>query len=442
MAEVINIRAMAAGVLAPLLRQHGSLSTHLPDALAHCPPQDRALMQQLCYGTMREMFRLQSLAAKLLKKPFKAQDMDLQALLLIGLWQLRSSRIPAHAALHETVEATHVLNKPWAKKLFNAILRRYQREHSALESQLGNDPCFTWNHPQWFIDKISHNWPEHWREILAANDQQAPLTLRANARQLTREQALANLRAESINATPCQYSKAGLTLEEPMDVSAIPGFTQGQLSVQDEAAQLAAELLAASPGERVLDACAAPGGKLCHLLEECSGLQEVIAVELEPARAQRILDNLQRLGLELECRILTADASSQDWWDGNAFDRILVDAPCSGTGVIRRHPDIKWLRKGDEIAALAQVQLNILTNLWQMLKPGGRLVYATCSIFSQENERIIERFLQQHSDARHQPIEAEWGELRPYGRQLFPQPGGHDGFYYAVLNKVTDNSTA
>ncbi|WP_338037897.1 16S rRNA (cytosine(967)-C(5))-methyltransferase RsmB [Marinobacterium sediminicola] len=439
---MINIRAMAAGVLAPLLRQHGSLSTHLPDALAHCPPQDRALMQQLCYGTMREMFRLQSLAAKLLKKPFKAQDMDLQALLLIGLWQLRSSRIPAHAALHETVEATHVLNKPWAKKLFNAILRRYQREHSALESQLGNDPCFTWNHPQWFIDKISHNWPEHWREILAANDQQAPLTLRANARQLTREQALANLRAESINATPCQYSKAGLTLEEPMDVSAIPGFTQGQLSVQDEAAQLAAELLAASPGERVLDACAAPGGKLCHLLEECSGLQEVIAVELEPARAQRILDNLQRLGLELECRILTADASSQDWWDGNAFDRILVDAPCSGTGVIRRHPDIKWLRKGDEIAALAQVQLNILTNLWQMLKPGGRLVYATCSIFSQENERIIERFLQQHSDARHQPIEAEWGELRPYGRQLFPQPGGHDGFYYAVLNKVTDNSTA
>lgn len=442
MAEVINIRAMAAGVLAPLLRQHGSLSTHLPDALAHCPPQDRALMQQLCYGTMRELFRLQSLAAKLLKKPFKAQDMDLQALLLIGLWQLRSSRIPAHAALHETVEATHVLNKPWAKKLFNAILRRYQREHSALESQLGNDPCFTWNHPQWFIDKISHNWPEHWREILAANDQQAPLTLRANARQLTREQALANLRAESINATPCQYSKAGLTLEEPMDVSTIPGFTQGQLSVQDEAAQLAAELLAASPGERVLDACAAPGGKLCHLLEECSGLQEVIAVELEPARAQRILDNLQRLGLELECRILTADASSQDWWDGNAFDRILVDAPCSGTGVIRRHPDIKWLRKGDEIAALAQVQLNILTNLWQMLKPGGRLVYATCSIFSQENERIIERFLQQHSDARHQPIEAEWGELRPYGRQLFPQPGGHDGFYYAVLNKVTDNSTA
>ncbi len=452
LADPINIRALAAGVLAPLLRQHGSLSTHLPDALEHCPPQDRALLQQLCYGSMRELFRLQAVAGTLLKKPFKPQDMDLQALLLVGLWQLKFSRIPAHAALHETVEATQTLNKAWAKKLFNAILRRYQREQDALEQALADDPCFTWNHPQWFIDKLSHNWPDHWQTILAANDQQAPLTLRANARQQSRDQALSQLADAGIEAKPCRFSEAGLTLAEPMDVTAIPGFTAGQLSVQDEAAQLAADLLAANPGERILDACAAPGGKLCHLLEATPRLQEVLAIELEPARAQRIADNLQRLGLELECRLLTADASSQDWWDGTAFDRILVDAPCSGTGVIRRHPDIKWLRKGDEIAALAQVQLNILTNLWQMLKPGGRLVYATCSIFSQENERIIERFLRQHDDARHQPIEAEWGEARPFGRQLFPQVGGHDGFYYAVLDKAvldkailksaTDDSTA
>ena len=447
MADTINIRALAAGVLAPLLRQHGSLSTHLPDALEHCPPQDRALLQQLCYGSMRELFRLQAVAGKLLKKPFKSQDMDLQALLLVGLWQLRSSRIPAHAALHETVEATQTLNKAWAKKLFNAVLRRYQRERDALEQALADDPGFTWNHPQWFIDKLSHNWPDHWQAVLSANDQQAPLTLRANVRQQSRGQALRQLADAGIDAAPCRFSDAGLTLAAPMDVAAIPGFSAGQLSVQDEAAQLAAELLGAEPGERILDACAAPGGKLCHLLEATSGLQEVLAVELEPARAQRIADNLQRLGLELECRVLTADASSQDWWDGTAFDRILVDAPCSGTGVIRRHPDIKWLRKGDEIAALAQVQLNILTNLWQMLKPGGRLVYATCSIFSQENERIIERFLRQQADARHQTIEAEWGETRPCGRQLFPQVGGHDGFYYAVLNKAilntaTDDSTA
>lgn len=442
MADSINIRALAANALGPLLRQHGSLSTHLPDALEHCPQQDRALLQQLCYGTMRELFRLQALAARLLQKPFKRQDSDLQALLLIGLWQLRSSRIPAHAALHETVEATEVLNKPWAKKLFNAVLRRYQREQDKLEQALSEDPCFTWNHPQWFIDKLSHNWPEHWQSILHANDQQAPLTLRTNGRQLSRRQALEQLAEAGIDATPCRFSPVGLSLSQAMDVNAVPGFAAGQFSVQDEAAQLAAELVDAKPGERILDACAAPGGKLCHLLEATPGLQEVIAVELEPARAQRIADNLQRLGLELECRTLTADASSQDWWDGIAFDRILVDAPCSGTGVIRRHPDIKWLRKGDEIAALAQVQLNILANLWQMLKPGGRLVYATCSIFSQENERIIERFLRQQNDARHETIDAKWGEARPFGRQLFPLNGGHDGFYYAVLNKTTDDSTA
>jgi len=438
LADTINIRAMAANAMAPLLRQHGSLNTHLPSALQHCPPQDRALLQQLCYGSMRELFRLQALAACLLKKPFRSEDMDLQALLLIGLWQLRSSRIPAHAALHETVEATLVLNKPWATKLFNAVLRRYQREHKTLEQQLANDPCFTWNHPQWFISKLSHNWPEHWQDILAANDEQAPLTLRTNTRRQSRQQALERLETAGIEATATPFSEVGLTLAQAMDVEAIPGFSEGDLSVQDEAAQLAATLLATEPEQRVLDACAAPGGKLCHLLEATPRLQDVVAVELEPARAQRITDNLQRLGLELECKVLTADASSSDWWDGQPFDRILIDAPCSGTGVIRRHPDIKWLRQGEDVNALAQVQLNILTNLWQMLSPGGRLVYATCSVFSQENERIIGRFLKQHADARHQPIDADWGEERPFGRQLFPQIGGHDGFYYAVLSKVTD----
>ncbi|WP_254262500.1 16S rRNA (cytosine(967)-C(5))-methyltransferase RsmB [Marinobacterium weihaiense] len=438
MADAINIRALAADVLAPLLRQHGSLNTHLPDALAHCPPQDRALLQQLCYGSMRELFRLQALAQKLLQKPFKPQDMDLQALLLIGLWQLRSSRIPAHAALHETVEATLVLNKPWAKKLFNAVLRRYQREQDTLEQQLADDPCFTWNHPDWFVSKLQHNWPDHWQHILAANDEQAPLTLRVNRRQQSREQALARLNAAGIDASTCRFSADGLTLAQAMDVNALPGFEQGALSVQDEAAQLAVQLLDLQPGLRVLDACAAPGGKLCHLLEVAPELQAVTAVELEPARAQRIADNLQRLNLQLECQVLTADASSRDWWQGQPYDRILVDAPCSGTGVIRRHPDIKWLRRGEDIAALAQVQLGILANLWQLLPPGGRLVYATCSIFSQENERIIERFLKQQADARHAPIEAPWGEARPFGRQLFPQPGGHDGFYYAVLSKATD----
>ena len=439
LAEPINIRALAANVLAPLLRQHGSLSTHLPDALQHCPEQDRALLQQLCYGTMRELFRLERLAAQLLRKPFKAQDMDIQALVLIGLWQLRSSRIPPHAALNETVAATETLNKPWARKLVNAVLRRFQREQADIEQTLTEDEVFRWNHPQWFISKLQHNWPEHWQSVLAANDCQGPMTLRVNTRQQTRQAALQKLADAAIAATPCTFSADGITLEQPQDVTQLPGFTAGELSVQDEAAQLAADLLALAPGQRVLDACAAPGGKLCHLLERCAQLQEVIAVELEPERTRRIHDNLHRLGLQLDCQVLTADASSHDWWDGQPFDRILVDAPCSGTGVIRRHPDIKLLRRGEDIAALASIQLSILNNLWQQLKPGGRLVYATCSIFGQENERIIERFLQQQPDARHQPIAAAWGETRPFGRQLFPQPDGHDGFYYAVLDKQVDN---
>lgn len=442
MVESINVRALAAQVLAPLLRQHGSLSTHLPAHLAHCPERDRALLQQLCYGTMRELFRLEQLANHFLRKPFKQQDLDIHALLLIGLWQLRSSRIPAHATLNETVDACAALNKPWASKLLNAILRRYQREQKQVEEALAQDAAFQWNHPQWMISKLQHNWPEHWQSILQANDQQAPMTLRVNNRLLTREKALQKLQEADIPATACQFSDDGIGLGSPCDVSALPGFTEGELSVQDEAAQLAAGLLAAENGQRVLDACAAPGGKLCHLLEQNTHLQDVIAVELEPERGQRIHDNLHRLGLQLGCEVLTADASSQDWWDGQLFDRILIDAPCSGTGVIRRHPDIKLLRRGEDIAALASVQLSILNNLWSMLQPGGRLVYATCSIFGQENERVIERFIKQHPDAIHQPIDAPWGEARPFGRQLFPQPDGHDGFYYAVLDKQVDDKLA
>lgn len=442
MVESINVRALAAQVLAPLLRQHGSLSTHLPAHLAHCPERDRALLQQLCYGTMRELFRLEQLANHFLRKPFKQQDLDIHALLLIGLWQLRSSRIPAHATLNETVDACAALNKPWASKLLNAILRRYQREQKQAEEALAQDPAFQWNHPQWMISKLQHNWPEHWQSILQANDQQAPMTLRVNKRLLTREKALQKLQEADIPATACQFSDDGIGLGSPCDVSALPGFTEGELSVQDEAAQLAAGLLAAENGQRVLDACAAPGGKLCHLLEQNTHLQDVIAVELEPERGQRIHDNLHRLGLQLGCEVLTANASSPDWWDGQLFDRILIDAPCSGTGVIRRHPDIKLLRRGEDIAALASVQLSILNNLWSMLQPGGRLVYATCSIFGQENERVIERFIKQHPDAIHQPIDAPWGEARPFGRQLFPQPDGHDGFYYAVLDKQVDDKLA
>ncbi|WP_027858518.1 16S rRNA (cytosine(967)-C(5))-methyltransferase RsmB [Marinobacterium jannaschii] len=435
----MNIRTLAAETLAPLLRHQGSLNAVMPAALERCPDKDRALLQKLCFGTMRDFPRLNLLATRLLKKPFKPQDYDVRVLVLVGLYQLRSMRIPAHAAINETVSATTDLNKGWAKGLLNAILRNYQREGEALELALGDNPVWQYNHPEWFISKLSNNWPDHWQQILEGNNcEQAPLTLRVNRLKLSRQQYLEQLQGEGHAAHACRHSPDGVTLEEACDVDLLPGFFFGDCSVQDEAAQLSAGLLDLQAGQRVLDACAAPGGKLCHILEAEPALASVEAVELEQRRLPRIEENLQRLSLT--ATLHQADAASQDWWDGQAYDRILLDAPCSATGVIRRNPDIKYLRKGEDIQQLSQIQWAILNNCWQMLKPGGRLVYATCSIFPQENERLIKRFMAATADAVHCEIDAEWGEPRPFGRQLFPQDGGHDGFFYAVLEKSADQA--
>lgn len=240
--------------------------------------------------------------------------------------------------------------------------------------------------------------------------------------------------------SPGQEAQSALLLNQAVNTDRIPGFASGAFSVQDEAAQFANQLLAPQPGQRVLDACAAPGGKLCHLLEANPELAEVVAVEMEPARMERLRDNLERLHLSHESVLHLGDAGAQDWWDGNAFDRILVDAPCSGSGVIRRNPDIKFLRRNEDLIPLADMQLRILENLWSMLKPGGRLLYATCSVFPQENERIIERFVKRHADARSLPVELNCGVERPFGRQLFPAAGGTDGFFYALLARQTPAS--
>ncbi|MCV6589220.1 MAG: 16S rRNA (cytosine(967)-C(5))-methyltransferase RsmB [Marinobacterium sp.] len=427
-----NIRALAAQSLAPLIRHQGSLKTLLPGALARCPERDRALLQQLCYGVMRYHPQLSLLSRKLLKKPFASKDYDLLVLLWSGLYQLEHMRIAPHAAISETVAGARVLGKEWATGLLNAVLRRYQREHETLKAALAEKPAFRYNHPDWFVQKLQHNWPEHWQQILNENNASAPMTLRVNARQHSRERYLQQLHDAGIEAHACQFAAEGIQLAQPCDVGTLPGFADGTVSVQDEAAQLSAELLALQPDQRLLDACAAPGGKLCHALEQQPDL-EAIAIELEQSRAGRIRDNLARLQLDAEVKI--ADAALQDWWDGRPFERILVDAPCSATGVIRRNPDICFLRKGEDIATLSDIQLAVLSNCWQMLAPGGRLVYATCSIFPQENERLIARFLKQVGDASHQPIVADWGIERPLGRQLMPQPDGHDGFYYCVLTK-------
>ncbi|RTE65448.1 16S rRNA (cytosine(967)-C(5))-methyltransferase RsmB [Amphritea opalescens] len=429
----MNIRAIAAQALGPVIGRKESLNTALPRALQQCHENDRALLQQLCYGTMRSLPKLSCLAHQLLKKPFKPQDQDLYALVLLGFYQHLEMRVPAHAAISETVEAAAQLNKGWAKGLINALLRNLQREQESLFEQLGDNPEFSYNHPQWMISKLQHNWPDHWEDILQQNNQQPPMTLRVNQQKTSREAYLQELHDADITASATPYSAVGIQLASPVDVTLLPGFAYGYVSVQDEAAQLSSDLLDLQPGQRVLDACAAPGGKLCHILEHQPDLEQVTAIELEDKRAVRIEENLSRLNLDAE--VIIGDAATNTWWDGLQYDRILVDAPCSAAGVIRRNPDIKHLRQSEDIKALAEIQLAILKNCWQLLKPGGRLLYATCSVFPQENERVVERFTKLHLDACHHPIEADWGIERPFGRQLFPQPQGHDGFYYAVLLK-------
>lgn len=431
----MNPRLAAARALAAVLNGKASLGSSLPPLLDRVEPRDRALAQDLAFGTARWQPRLALLMDKLLQKPFKAADRDVEALLLVGLYQLLHTRIPAHAAIGETVACVDKLKKSSLKGLLNAVLRRAQREHEALLAELDRDPVLHTAHPRWLQKRLKADWHEQWQAICAANNQHPPLLLRVNRRQGSREQYLAELQAAGIAAEPCAFSRDGIRLPEACDVKTLPGFMEGRVSVQDEAAQLAADLLDLAPGQRVLDACAAPGGKTCHLLEAEPALSHVTAIDLEQSRLARVRENLYRLGLDAE--LIAADGrATKVWWDGKPFQRILLDAPCSATGVIRRHPDIKLTRQEADIAALAQLQGELLDALWPTLEVGGILLYATCSVLPQENSDNIGAFLARTPGARELDITGPFGLKQAHGRQLLPQDGGHDGFYYAKLIKI------
>jgi 16S rRNA (cytosine967-C5)-methyltransferase len=430
----LNLRAHATKLLSRVVKNQLSLATLFPYQGADLSVQDEALLQELCFGVCRWYQRLNAQIDMLLDKPLKAKDIDVKILLLLGLYQLEFTRIPAHAAISETVEACKQLKKASASGLINAILRRSQREKDAMLGDLNKKTDYLYSHPYWLIKRLKQCWPEHWQDICAANNERAPMTLRVNELRNSRTSYLAEVEASSIAASPCQFSPSAITLEKPVPVDSLPGFNQGQSSVQDEAAQLAATLLQLAPNQHVLDACAAPGGKTCHLLETEPALASLTALELDSERAKKIHQNLDRL--QLTAKVIEGDATQpQQWWDNQSYDRILLDAPCSATGVIRRHPDIKLLRHDEDIPALATLQFQMLSALWSLLKPRGILVYATCSVLPDENEQVIARFMEQQNDAEILSIEADWGIQRPFGRQLFPQQQGHDGFYYARLQK-------
>ncbi|OIN46778.1 16S rRNA (cytosine(967)-C(5))-methyltransferase RsmB [Pseudomonas costantinii] len=431
----MNPRLAAAKALAAVLNGKASLNSSLPTQLDKVEDRDRGFTQDLAFGTARWQPRLSALAAKLLQKPFKAADADVEALLLVGLYQLLYTRVPAHAAIGETVGCADKLKKPWAKALLNAVLRRAQRESEALLAELEHDPVVRTAHPRWLQNSLKAFWPEQWEAICAANNAHPPMILRVNRRHHSRDAYLQLLTDAGINATPCVYSIDGIVLEAATDVRSLPGFAEGWISVQDEAAQLAADLLDLAPGQRVLDACCAPGGKTCHILEVEKDLAGVVAVDLEAKRLVRVRENLARLGLSAD--LIAADGrDTATWWDGKPFQRILLDAPCSATGVIRRHPDIKLTRQPDDIAALAVLQGELLDAMWPTLEVGGILLYATCSTLPTENTEVIEAFLARTSGARELDLATTAGIKQPHGRQLLAQEGGHDGFYYAKLIKI------
>ncbi|WP_323813677.1 16S rRNA (cytosine(967)-C(5))-methyltransferase RsmB [Cellvibrio sp. NN19] len=431
---MLSVRAAAAQVISQILVAKGSLSSLLPPTLAKIADNDRALLQELCFGTCRYYPQLQAYTECLLDKPLRAKDADVQALLLLGLYQLLHTRIPDHAAIGETVEVTRAINKPWATKLVNGVLRSFQRDKSKIDELLAENRAFQSNHPAWMEAMISKCWPDQFDSLIAANNQHPPFSLRLNAHKISRENYLKLLEAEAISAKPTYYSPYGITLENACDPRKLPHFAEGWLSVQDEAAQLSADLLELSPNMRVLDACSAPGGKTGHLLELEPSL-EVTALDADERRLGRVRENLARLGVN--ANVICGDGTQPAaWWDGELFDRILLDAPCSATGIIRRHPDIKALRTPEELDKLGELQQQLLKNLWPLLKPGGVLLYATCSIMPKENTRVVEAFVARQQDASCDQLDADWGISQPCGRQLLPQTDGHDGFYYARLRKA------
>jgi 16S rRNA (cytosine967-C5)-methyltransferase len=397
-------------------------------------PAERALTREMVYGALRTLPRLEALVARLLNHPVKPGDKDLEALILIGLYQLISMDTPDHAAVAATVEASRVLDKPDKAALVNALLRRFLREREALLAEVDREPAVRWLFPEWLLERLREDWPEDWEQIVTTSNSRAPMSLRVNRMRTDRGTYLAELAAAGMTARPIRDCEMGLTLDQPRPTHELPGFDSGRVSVQDGGAQLAAELLDARPGQRVLDACAAPGGKSAGILERADNRIGLVAIDNAPARLKSIRDTLSRLGLTAEVALADA-ADPRGSWTSPPFERILLDVPCSATGVIRRHPDIKWLRRESDIPTLCAAQDRILDAAWALLAPGGRLLYATCSLLAEENQQRIAAFLARHPDAREHPIEADWGRRLSVGRQLLPADRANDGFYYAVLEK-------
>ena len=392
-------------------------------------PRDLGLARELSFGYCRWYFALARLLEGRLQKPLRERDRDIEIILLLGLYQLLVMKTEAHAAVNESVQLAVSQKKAWARGLINAVLRGVIRDRVEFDQQAGAEA-----YPEWMRTRMERDWGQQAQALMRGGNQRPPLTLRVDTRQIGIDEMIAMLAAAGIEAHRHARVECAIELTRPCEVTAMPGFSQGLLSVQDAAAQLAATLLPCKPGARVLDACAAPGGKAMHLLQACDDLDLEVLDSSEP-RLERLRQNLARINRS--ARILVGDAGNpRDWFDGTAYDLILADVPCSASGVLRRHPEIKLLRRESDIMPLLALQRKIVDALWQLLKPGGSMLYCTCSVFREENELQIEDFVSRHADCVEIGFEqAEWGEARPRGRQILTGSDNMDGFYYALLTR-------
>ncbi len=423
-------RLAAARVLDAVLHRGRSLKGEFANALPKlADPRDRALVEAICFAALRGRARYAAALDGWMAKPLGQRDAPLRALLYAGFAQIDALRLPAHAAVDATVEAARALGRTHQAGMVNALLRRALREGLPAA-----DPAQAW--PAWLLDEVRRDWPAQADALLAASATAAPLWLRVNRQTATRDAALRDLQAAGIAATAHAVLPEALRIEDSMAVADLPGFDAGRLSVQDGSAQAVADALAPAPGARVLDACAAPGGKAAHLLERDPSLR-LTALDVDPRRLRRTAETLKRVGVDATVVLKTVDATNlAAWWDGTPFDAVLIDAPCSATGIVRRQPDILLHRQPADIDALVSTQAWLLDALWPVVAPGGVLVYATCSILARENAGQIDAFLARTADAAAEPLDDRFGHPAGAGRQRLPGEDGMDGFFYARLRKA------
>lgn len=431
-----EVRILAAKLVAQVLAGKRSLKAVLQQHITELDdPRDRALLEAICFTTLRHHRYYEFVLSQWLSKPLPRKDYAIQCLLLTGLAQLHGMKMPAHAVVSATVEAAREVGQVTQIGLVNAILRRATRDPLPTSS----NQAIQSSHPDWLIKQLQHEWPNNFNDILWANNEAASLWLRVNSKRGSRTESLAAFHEAQIECDAPESPHNSIRVQEHQALNMLPGWSEGKFLVQDGAAQLAVEALAVKGGEYILDACAAPGGKTAHLAE-LVGDGRILALDIAAARLTPINETLERLGLASEkIRVSMADAAdATSWWDGEQFDAILLDAPCSATGIIRRQPDIKWHRKAEDIGKLAELQARILRSLWPLLKPGGRMLYCTCSVLKEENEFQINRLVSEFRDAVVLPLDAKFGHASGLGRQRFPGEDKMDGFFYALIQKRSE----